>query len=61
MSEFCEVCECDPCDCHGQTEEEIVMAYEYIWAGLRKEPVSTSEEFAEVVTRSQHTHALQLA
>lgn len=30
MSDFCEVCECDPCDCHGQTEEEIAMTYEYI-------------------------------
>ena len=35
MSEFCEVCECDPCDCHGQTEEETAMAYEYIYDELR--------------------------
>ena len=31
MNDFCECCECDPCDCHGQTEKEIAMTYEYIY------------------------------
>ena len=31
MNDFCEVCKCDPCDCHGQSEEEIAMTYEYVY------------------------------
>ena len=28
---FCEVCECDPRDCHGGKQEESAMNYVYIY------------------------------
>lgn len=32
MSEFCEVCECDPCDCYdGYSPEESAMKHVYIY------------------------------
>ena len=31
MNDFCEVCKCDPCDCHGQVDKESIMTYEYIY------------------------------
>lgn len=35
MSEYCSVCECDPCDCHGQTEDYVTkeMKYAYVKKG----------------------------
>ena len=32
MSEYCEVCECDPCDCYdGCMPEKLVMKHVYIY------------------------------
>ena len=32
MSEYCEVCECDPCDCYdGYMPEKLVMKHVYIY------------------------------
>tara|TARA_R100001015_G_scaffold9332_1_gene3657 strand:+ start:131 stop:388 length:258 start_codon:yes stop_codon:yes gene_type:complete len=27
MDEYCDVCECDPCDCHGSTPDKMRYAY----------------------------------
>jgi hypothetical protein len=36
MSDFCEVCECDPCDCHGAERGDQKMKHEYIYDEDRK-------------------------
>jgi len=37
MSEFCEVCECDPCDCYDGWEPEVcTMKHVYIYDQQRE-------------------------
>jgi hypothetical protein len=38
MNKYCEICECDPCDCHGNHDplEGQVMKHEYIYDNNRE-------------------------
>jgi len=55
MNEYCEACECDPCDCHGRyyPSEESKMNYIYIYDERREfYYVPRAPSFCEAKTRS---------